>query len=77
MKNKLEETRRRSNQTTNYEEGTNQKDQTQTETMKKANPMNPDLPNANRSAQTKPRQRRQRFQEAAVAVTKLQAKVFI
>ena len=77
MKNKLEETRRRSNQTTNHEEGTNRKDQTQTETMKKANPMNLDLPNANRSAQTEPRQRRQRFQEAAVATMKLQAKVFI
>ena len=55
-KNKPEEARRISNQTTNHEEGTNRKDQTQIETMKKANPTNPDLPNAKHSAQTEPRQ---------------------
>ena len=65
-KNKPEETRRRNpnkkhKETTNHEEGTNRKDQTQIETTKKANPTNPDLPNPNHSAQIEPRQRRQRF----------------
>ena len=39
-----------------HEETTNQRDQTQTETIKKANPMNPDLPNPNCLAQTELKQ---------------------
>ena len=46
---------------TNHEEGTNWRDQTQTETTKKANSTNPDLPIPNRSAQTEPRQQWQKF----------------
>ena len=59
-KPKLETTKKKPKQkheeTTNHKEETNQRDQTQIETMKKANPMNLDLPNPNRSAQTGPKQ---------------------
>ena len=44
-------------ETTSHEEGTNRKDHTQTETIKKAKPTNLDFPNPNHSAQTEPRQR--------------------